>query len=159
MHGSPNQEIHDHYDETKAGSNVQADFKWVYFTDSLDLAEQFAHEQLPWSSDFRTVLWKRGHLYKSYVNITNPLNLNTATPEQLLPFFKEEGLTKNRNKEKRLSNLEWHPQFIKFHIDMDKVEKAWYDGIIAGIWKEWEWNEYIVFKGSQAKNIWEVKKS
>jgi hypothetical protein len=159
MHGSPNQEIHDYYDETKAGSNVHADFKWVYFTDNLDLAEQFAHEQLPWSSAFRTVLWKRGHLYKSYVNITNPLNLNTATPEQLLPFFKEDVLTKNRDKEKRLSHLEWHPQFIKFHIDMNKVEGAGYDGIIAGIWKEWEWNEYIVFKGSQAKNIWEVKKS
>jgi hypothetical protein len=42
---------------------------------------------------------------------------------------------------------------------MDKVEKAWYDGIIAAIGKEWEWNEYIVFKGSQAKNIWEIKKS
>lgn len=157
MHGSANQEVHDHYDETKAGSNVHADFKWVYFTDNLDLAEQFAHEQLPWSSAFRTVLWKRGHLYKSYVNITNPLNLNTATPEQLLPFFREDVLTKTRDEEKRLDNLRGHPQFVKFHVDMDKVEKAWYDGIIAAIGKEWEWNEYIVFKGNQAKNIWEIE--
>ncbi len=159
MHGSPSQEVHDHYDETKAWGNVHADSKWVYFTDNLDLAEQFAHEQLPWSSAFRTVLWKRGHLYKSYVNITNPLNLNTATPEQLLPFFREDVLTKTWDEEKRLDNLRGHPQFVKFHVDMDKVEKAWYDGIIAAIGKEWEWNEYIVFKGSQAKNIWEIKES
>lgn len=157
MHGSSNQETHDYYDERKAGSNVHADFKWVYFTDNLDLAEQFAHEQLPWSSAFRTVLWKRGHLYKSYVNITNPLNLNTATPEQLLPFFREDVLTKTWDEEKRLDNLKGHPQFVKFHVDMDKVEKAWYDGIIAAIGKEWEWNEYIVFKGNQAKNIWEIE--
>ena len=157
MHGSSNQETHDYYDETKAGSNVHADSKWVYFTDNLDLAEQFAHEQLPWSSAFRTVLWKRGHLYKSYVNITNPLNLNTATPEQLLPFFREDVLTKTWDEEKRLDNLKGHPQFVKFHVDMDKVEKAWYDGIIAAIGKEWEWNEYIAFKGNQAKNIWEIE--
>jgi hypothetical protein len=39
---------------------------------------------------------------------------------------------------------------------MDKVEKAGYDGIIAKIWKESDWNEYIIFKWKQAKNLWEM---
>jgi hypothetical protein len=50
--------------------------------------------------------------------------LNTATPEQLLPFFREDALTKTWDEEKRLDNLKGHPQFVKFHVDMDKVEKA-----------------------------------
>jgi hypothetical protein len=35
-----------------------------------------------------------------------PLDLNTATHEELLPFFREDSLTKTWDKEKRLYNLE-----------------------------------------------------
>lgn len=53
-----------------------------------------------------------------------PLDLNKATPEELLDLFKEDELTKKRDKDKRLEALNSHPQNKKFHIDMDKVEKA-----------------------------------
>ena len=154
-HGSPEKNLISEFDESLAWSNVHVDKKWVYFTDNPEFAEQFAHEQLPWSSNFTVKLWDKWHIYKSYLNIEKPLDLNTASAEELLPFFREDVLTKTWSKEKRLASLEWHPQYLKYHIDMDKVESAGYDGIIAKIWKEWEWNEYIVFKWKQAKNLWE----
>lgn len=143
------------FDENLAWSNVNVDFKWVYFTDNLDFAEQFAHQQLEWSSILRTKLWERGNIYKAYVNMEKPLDLNTAKADELLPYIKDD-LTKWWSEERKLRNLEWHPQSIKFYIDMNKVEDAWYDWIIARIKNEWEWNEYIVFKGTQAKNIWKL---
>lgn len=156
-HGTPEKNLISEFDESLAWKNVHVDKKWVYFTDNKEFADQFAHEQLPWSSNFTVKLWERWHIYKSYLNMEKPLDLNTATPEELLPFFKEDVLTKTWDKEKRLDNLRWHPQFVKFHVDLDKVEKGGYDGIIAKIWKESEWNEYIVFKWKQAKNLWELK--
>ena len=158
-HGTPEKTPFTEFDESLAWSNVHVDKKWIYFTDNPDFAEQFAHEQLPWSSNFTVKLGERGHVYRANLNMENPLDLNTATPEELLPFFKENDLRKSRDRQKRLEHLEWHPQSIKFYIDMDKVEKSGYDGIIAKIWKESEWNEYIVFKWKQAKNLWEYKKS
>lgn len=155
-HWTPEKKFISEFDEKLAWSNVHVDKKWIYFTDNPKFAEQFAHEQLPWSSNFTVKLGEKGHVYKSYLNMEKPLDLNTATPEELLPFFREDSLTKTWDKEKRLYNLEWHPQSIKFHIDMDKVEKAGYDGIIAKIWKESDWNEYIIFKWKQAKNLWEM---
>ena len=84
-----------------------------------------------------------------------PLDLNTAKADELLPYIKDD-LTKWWSEERKLRNLEWHPQSIKFYIDMNKVEDAWYDWIIARIKNEWEWNEYIVFKDTQVKNIWKL---
>ena len=57
-----------------------------------------------------------------------------------------------------------HPQSIKFLLDMDKVEKAWYDWYIAKMyWWDKPWNEYVVWNSNQiksaTKNAWTFDKS
>jgi hypothetical protein len=170
-HGTPSQERFNVFDRSKAGSNVGADFDGIYFTDSKDFGERFAHQQIPTGDSILSgvKLGERGNLYEGYLNITNPLNLNSLTDEQIeeLYSYRDESKDPGQTKESFIRKLNImnngvNAQGIKFELDMNKVKEAGYDGIIAnlgeheqvnGKWITKDENEYIVFNSNQFKNI------
>lgn len=170
-HGTPVKERFTTFDRSKAGSNVQADFDGIYFTDSQSFGERFAHQQIPTGdSVLSTVrLGERGNLYEGYLNIQNPLNLNNLTEEQLQELYdyvkdewKDIDPKESFISRWRIMNNGVNAQGIKFDLDLKKVQDAGYDGVIANLGEKNEVNgkyvntgenEYIVFNSNQFKNI------
>ena len=166
-HGTPVKEHFTVFDKNRAGSNVQADYKGIYFTDSADFADRFSHEQIPSSySMFITTLGEKGQIYESYLNITNPLDLNNLTDEKIEELYNyiDDQWLKIDSKEQLINSLKTaakynNAQLIKFDLDLSKVQKAGYDGVIANLGERDDAgnlkkdNEYIVFEPNQIKNI------
>ena len=177
-HWTPYKEQINIFDKNRAWKTQSADFKWIFFTDEKWVADIFSHEQLPWSSSFFVKLWEKGNVYSTYLNIKNPLDFNQKITRDLaeelynyrkiepqywwwvLDYYpwakwKEEFINQVMNS---------HPQNIKFLLDMDKVEKAWYDWYIAKMyWWDTPWNEYVVWDSNQIKsatdNVWTFDKN
>jgi hypothetical protein len=159
-HGSPNAEITE-FDVTKAGSNTQSDFTGIYFTDSQAVADEFSYEQLPGNSNLTYKKGEKGKVYESYLNITNPLDLNNLTDADI------ENLSKYIDKKKAVGGTEFaintmkqmnqykNAQGIKFYLDLEAIKNSGeYDGIIASMGNSSTYkdaNEYIVFDSKQIK--------
>lgn len=163
-HGTPRKEYINVFDKNRAWKTQSADFKWIFFTDEKWIADVFSHEQLPWSSSFWVKLWEKGRVYSSYLNMRNPLDFN----QKITKEFAEELYNYRKIepqywwwvldyypwaewKEKFINQvMKSHPQSIKFLLDMNKVEEAWYDWYIAKMyWWDTPWNEYVVWDGNQ----------
>ena len=177
-HGTPYKEQINIFDKNRAWKTQSADFKWIFFTDEKWIADVFSHEQLPWRSSFFVKLWEKGNVYSTYLNIKNPLDFNQKITRDLAEELYNYRKIEHQYwwwvldyypwaewKEKFINQvMNSHPQSIKFLLDMDKVEKAWYDWYIAKMyWWDTPWNEYVVWDSNQIKsatdNVWTFDKN
>lgn len=177
-HWTPYKQQINVFDKNRAWKTQSADFKWIFFTDEKWIADIFSHEQLPWSSSFFVKLWEKGNLYSTYLNIKNPLDFNQKiTKEFAEELYNYRKITPQywwwlldyypwaEWKEKFINQvMNSHPQSIKFLLDMNKVEEAWYDWYIAKMyWWDTPWNEYVVWDSNQIKsatdNVWTFDKN
>lgn len=156
-HGSPNQNIKQ-FDERQAGTNVQTDFEGIFFTDNKDFAEDFSYEQLEGSSAFRRKRGKQGSVYEVELEMNNPLDLNNLTEEQtqdlLENYMKDDVWSKEHSRKSFKEYMQYNNlQGAKMYIDFQKLAKdGKYDGYIADLGGQYKGsNEYVIFKGSQAK--------
>lgn len=159
-HGSPNANISE-FDSSKAGSNTQSDFTGLYFTDNQEVADDFSYEQLQGNSNLTYKRGNKGKVYETYLNITNPLNLNNLTDADI------ENLSKYIDSKKAVDGVDIaidmmkqmnkynNAQGIKFYLDLEAIKNSGqYDGIIADMGSSYKGsNEYIVFDNNQVENI------
>lgn len=156
-HGSPNQNIKQ-FDERQAGTNVQTDFEGIFFTDNKEFAEDFSYEQLEGSSAFRRKRGKQGSVYEVELEMNNPLDLNNLTEKQtqdiLENYIKNDAFGLEQNKKSFKEYMKYNNlQGAKMYIDFQKLAKdGKYDGYIADLGGQYKGsNEYVIFKGNQAK--------
>lgn len=156
-HGSPNKYIQA-FDESKAGTNVGTDYAGIFFTDNKDFAEEFSYERQNANSMFFNKKGEKGKVYEAELDIKKPLDLNNLTNE-MKKDIKEKYLVNNGlgNEENfKMFNF-WldrgNIQGAKALIDFKKVANDnKYDGYIADLGDKYKGsNEYVIFKGSQAK--------
>ena len=83
LHGTPFQGDLVTFDLSRSGSNVGADEGAIFFTDRPELAEHFAHAQIPSDySKFFVRMGKRGQVIAAYVRMVHPLDLrHVGAPE------------------------------------------------------------------------------
>jgi len=156
-HGSPTKNIKS-FDEKKAGENVYVDEAGIFFTDNKDFADEFSYERLEGSSFLTNRKGKKGSVYEAELEMTNPLDFNNLTKEQIQDitenYIKDNGFEKKDNQRWLKEALDHHnPQLAKMYIDFDKLSKSGkYDGYIADLGGQYKGsNEYVIFKGNQAK--------
>lgn len=156
-HGSPKTDIKQ-FDSEKAGSNTLSDFEGIFFTDNKEFADDFSYEQLEGNSAFTRRKGKKGSVYEVDLEMTNPLNLNELTKEQIeditTNYMKDTGFGKEQSKKWFKEYLDYkNPQGAKMYIDFQKLIKdGKYDGYIADLGGTYKGsNEYVIFKGNQAK--------
>lgn len=155
-HGSPNKYIQN-FDENLAGKNVGVDYKGVFFTDNPKFAEDFAYTQIP-TSNYSYKRGEKGKVYEANLDLKHPLDLNNLT-EKELNDIKENYITDDfLGKEKNWKNFKEYIdagniQGAKMYLDINKIANdGKYDGYIADLGGKYKGsNEYVIFKGSQAK--------
>ena len=153
-HWTPNKDFTE-FDESYAGSNSQTDFKGIYFTDDPEFAKEMSYSKNPWNSSLTYKRWEEWRVIQWNINVQNPLNLNNLSESQIDELWNYTNEAWQRLwKEKFIKevsemNNRVNAQGIKFYLDMDKVENAGYDGLIADLWrKNWK-NEYAIFNKDQ----------
>lgn len=156
-HGSPNKNITS-FDEKYAGSNVGTDFAGIFFTDNKDFAEDFAYERKDSGSMFFDIKGEKGKVYQAELDMKNPLDLNNLTDKELKDIKENYLINNGLGKEENMRLLETYLkagniQGVKIFIDFKKMAKdGKYDGYIADLGNKYKGsNEYVIFKGSQAK--------
>lgn len=154
-HGSPSTDI-DEFKLDIAGSNTRSGEKGIFFTDSKEIADEFSYERIPTESIFVDKKGKKGKVYEGYVNVTNPLDLGSANPNELWNFANSLGkLDGKENFVKDVQNLQkiGNDQIIKSKIDIEKVSQSDFDGIIAKMEVNKDDREFIVFRSEQFKTL------
>ena len=156
-HGSPKKNITS-FSEKLAGSNTGVDNTGIFFTDNKDFANDFSYQQLQGSSFLTVKKGEKGSVYEVELNMKKPLNLNKLTKAQMEDINKnylaDNGFSKEFNAKNFKEFLEaGNIQGAKMYIDLNKIAKSnKYDGYIADLGGKYKGsNEYVVFKGNQAK--------
>lgn len=148
-HGTPIS--FDKFDPTKAGTNTNADFTGIYFTDNVNVANDFSYEQLPGNSNLTYKRGNKGNVYKANITSSNTLNLNNMNNndiDNLKPYLNKDNIIdteektisimKEMNKAKNIRGL-------RHYLDLNKISQK-YDVVIADMGGEYKGsNEYIVF--------------
>lgn len=156
-HGSPTMGITE-FDPSRAGSNVQSDNVGIYFTNDKDFAEDFSYERIPTDSLFYDDKGEKGEVYKAYLNITNPLDFENLTDEDIENLV-DNYINPSWNFEQRDSLVEelkhardiGNHQLMKQYLDLNAISED-YDGVIANIENDNGKKEYIVFEPEQIKS-------
>lgn len=156
-HGTP--VSFDKFDSTKAGTNTNTDFTGMYFTDNVNVANDFSYEQLPGNSNLTYKRGNKGNIYKANLLSSNSLDLNHLTNEDI------EGLRKYLDSNNILDSEDNTIEMMKkmndannihglrFYLDLSKVSKD-YDMVISDMGGDYKGsNEYIVFDESQISKI------
>lgn len=156
-HGSPNKYI-SNFDEKYAGSNVATDFQGIFFTDNKDVADDFSYQRLGTNTMFLNKKGEQGKVYEAELDMKNPLDLNNLTDEMKQDikdkYLKDLGFGKEKSWEWFNDYLEANNiQGMKMYIDFEKLAKdGKYDSYIADLGGKYKGsNEYVIFKGNQAK--------
>lgn len=156
-HGSPTKNIK-LFNENLSGSNTGVDYTGIYFTDNKDFANDFSHQQLSGSSFLTVKKGEKGSVYEVELNMKNPLNFNKLTKSQIKDinenYLKDLGFGKEFSKKNFKEFIDaGNIQGAKMYIDLNKIAKSnKYDGFIADLGGKYKGsNEYVVFKGNQAK--------
>lgn len=156
-HGSPNKYIQN-FDEKYSGSNVGTDFAGIFFTDNKDFADDFSYERKASGSMFYDIKGEKGKVYEAELDMRNPLDLNNLTEEQKKDikekYLVNNGLGDDFNYKHFLDYIEkGNMQGAKIYIDFKKIaQDGKYDGYIADLGGKYKGsNEYVIFKGKQAK--------
>lgn len=148
FHGSPNADITE-FDIERAGSNTQSGEKFLFFTDSEEMADEFSFERLESSkSMFLNEKGRKGQVYKVEVTMKKPLDLTNPTKADIQNMLKlsDGELTPEMIKKFSKGNN----QLFKMYLNMDEITKFGYDGFIAKMNANGQ-KEYAVLKSSQVK--------
>ena len=163
-HGSPNANITE-FDINQAGKNTMTGEHALFFTDDLETADNFAHEQIPTESMFFVKKGKRGKVYPVNLEMNNPLDLDNLTDaqiEELWPYASQMGSWQGKDHfVKQLTD--WRDKYhnaqqTKGYLDLDKLRDSQYDGIIARMYpnQDNQAREYAVFDNSKIKMLEDV---
>lgn len=155
-HGSPNKYIQS-FDESYAGKNVGTDYVGIFFTDNKDFADDFSYERKE-NGLFFDIRGDKGKVYEAELDMKNPLDFNNLTEAQIKDikdnYLANWGFGKDEM-------FRWFKQYLeagniqgaKTLINFKKIaEDGKYDGYIADLGGKYKGaNEYVIFKGKQAK--------
>ena len=150
FHGSPNANI-DAFDIEKAGTNTSTGEKFLFFTDSKEMADEFSYQRLPSSrSMFLNVKGDKGRIYEVDVTMEHPLDFTNLSKKDISNIKKMQydysNLTDSRIKMLSQNNN----QLFKVEIDLTKITQYGYDGFIAKMNRNGD-KEYAVVRNDQVK--------
>ncbi len=148
FHGSPNANITE-FDIEKAGTNTSTKEKFLFFTDSKEMADEFSYERLQSSkSMFLNVKGNKGRVYEVDVTMKKPLDLTNLSDKDISNILKisDGGITASQIKQLSAGNN----QLLKAYIDLPSITKFGYDGFIAKMNNKGE-KEYAVVSNKQVK--------
>ena len=155
FHGSPVTDIEE-FDISRAGANTRSTDKAIFFTDDLGTADDFSYERIPTDSSFVEKRGAKGRVYERYLDMQNPLDLGNLTDEQIGELWKyADSRIKSDGKKKFVKNMKefrdaGNDQLIKGQLDLEKLSKSEYDGIIAKMYPgQNDIREYGVFDASK----------
>lgn len=148
FHGSPNAGITE-FDIEKAGTNTSTGEKFLFFTDSKEMADEFSYERLTSNrSMFLNVKGQKGRVYEVDVTMKKPLDLTNLSAKDIQNVIKLSNGDLTADMVKRFSN--GNNQLLKTYIDLPSITKFGYDGFIAKMNKAGD-KEYAVVSNKQAK--------
>lgn len=147
FHGSPKADIQE-FDIEKAGSNTNSGEKFLFFTDSKQMADDFSHERLPTSSMFMNQKGQKGKVYEVDVTMKKPLDLTNPSSNDIKNLIKLSDGELDETMIKRYSG--GNNQILKSYINLNDITKYGYDGFIAKMNRNGD-KEYAVVNGKQVK--------
>lgn len=147
FHGSPKTDIEE-FDIEKAGTNTTTGEKFLFFTDSKEMADEFSYERLPTDSAFWDKRGQKGKVYEVDVTMQKPLDLTSLSNKDIDNIIKLSGGELDADTIKRFSS--GNNQLLKSYIDLDSIPKFGYDGFIAKMNKKGD-KEYAVLSNKQTK--------
>lgn len=146
-HGSPNANI-DSFDIEKAGTNTSTGEKLLFFTNSEKFADDFSYERIDTGSILFNERGKKGKVYEVDVTLKNPLNLTKLSNKDKLNIIKMSDGEIKQDQIDRFSK--GNNQLLKSYIDLGRLQKYGYDGIIAKVNRDGDL-EYGVVNNKQVK--------
>lgn len=149
FHGSPNSNISE-FDLNLAGRNTSSGEKFLFFTDSRQMADDFSYERLETSSMFFNRKGQKGRVYEVEVTMKHPLDMTNPTAKDTENLIKMSNGELDKDMVERFSK--GNNQLIKAYIDLDKIASYGYDGFIAKMDRTGA-KEYAVLSPKQAKIV------
>ena len=147
FHGSPNTGITE-FDMSRAGMNTSSGEKFIFFTDSKAMADEFSYERLETDSMFFNKKGKKGKVYEVDVTMNKPLDMTALTKQDKANLIK---LSDGELTEAQIDRYsKGNNQLIKAYINLDDITKYGYDGFIAKMDNSGA-KEYAVLSSKQAK--------
>lgn len=148
FHGSPNANI-ENFDISMAGKNTLSGEKFLFFTDSKDMADDFSYERLESSkSMFLNERGAKGRVYEVDVTMEKPLDFTNLSNTDIDNIIKMSDGELSVDMLKKMSK--GNNQLIKKFIDLDSITKYGYDGFIAKMNSSGA-KEYAVVNNKQVK--------
>ena len=147
FHGSPQSNISE-FDIEKAGTNTSTGEKFLFFTDSRQMADDFSYERLETSSMFFNRKGQKGRVYEVEVTMKHPLDMTNPTAKDTENLIKMSNGELDKDMVERLSK--GNNQLLKAYIDLDRISDYGYDGFIAKMNNKGD-KEYAVISSSQTK--------
>ena len=151
FHGSPNANI-EQFDLNMAGTNTSTGEKFLFFTDSMEVADEFSYERLPTNSIFLDRKGQKGKVYEVDVTLNKPLDFTNLTAKDKANIKKmsresEFGEISDQNIE---TYSKYNNQLFKVSINLDRLKDYGYDGFIAKMDNKGH-KEYAVISEKQVK--------
>ena len=147
FHGSPNANI-ETFDIEKAGTNTSTGEKFLFFTDSKQMADDFSYERLPSVSMVLNERGKKGKVYEVDVTMKKPLDMTNLSNKDISNIIKMSDGELTTDMVKRYSA--GNNQILKEYINLDQITQFGYDGFIAKMNRNGD-KEYAVISNKQAK--------
>ena len=147
FHGSPKNDITS-FDLQFAGTNTSTGEKFLFFTDSKDMADEFSYERLATDSKFINLKGQKGRVYEVNVMMSNPLDLTNPSKKDIKNLI---SLSDGELDESMVSKYsKGNNQLLKTYIDLNKITDYGYDGFIAKMNNKGD-KEYAVVNSKQVK--------
>ena len=147
FHGSPRTDITE-FDISKAGTNTETGEKFLFFTYSKQVADEFSYERLASESIFFNTRRRKGRVYEVDVIMHKPLDMTNLSDNDIRNLISLSGGDLDADMIRRFSN--GNNQLLKTYIKLDDISKYGYDGFIARMNRNGD-KEYAVLSNKQVK--------
>ena len=150
FHGSPNANI-DAFDIEKAGTNTSTGEKFLFFTDSQEMADEFSYERIANPKTmFLDIRGQKGRVYEVDVTMKHPLDFTDLSKKDIENIKKMKYDYSNMTDSLIQTYSQHNNQMFKTEIDLTQLTKYGYDGFIAKMNKKGD-KEYAVVSNDQVK--------
>lgn len=149
FHGSPNAGITE-FDIEKAGTNTSTGEKFLFFTDSRNMADDFSYQRLPSGSMFYDIKGQKGRVYEVDVTMKHPLDFSNLSAQDIANIKKMKHSWSNLSDRDIQLYSQYNNQLFKTSIDLTKITQFGYDGFIAKMNNKGD-KEYAVVSNKQVK--------